>query len=106
MCQSLFSQPQAWNFIKKENLAQMFFFESCKMFYNTFFTEHLRTTASVEETAYTVSKTHWIVQIRHGVKAGPGPRDPGPKYDNKKLSEQTEQKITNPNPIKFIAFLY
>ena len=39
---------QAWacNFIKKEILAQVFFCEICESFMNTFFTEHLQTTAS------------------------------------------------------------
>ena len=36
------------NFIKKETLAQVFSCELCKIFKNTFFTEHLRTTASVQ----------------------------------------------------------
>ena len=35
------------NFIKKESLAQVFPFEFCKISKNNFFTEHLRTTASV-----------------------------------------------------------
>ena len=35
------------NFIKKETLAQVLFCEFCEIFKNTFFTEHLRTTASV-----------------------------------------------------------
>ena len=38
--------PEACNFIKKETLAQMFSREFCEIFKNTFFTEHLRTTAS------------------------------------------------------------
>ena len=38
--------PEACNFIKKESLAQVFFCEFCKIFKNTSFTEHLRTTAS------------------------------------------------------------
>ena len=39
---------QDCNFIKKEHLAQVFCCEFCEMFKNIFFTEHLRTTASVE----------------------------------------------------------
>ena len=35
------------NFIKKESLAQVFSFEFCEISKNNFFTEHLRTTASV-----------------------------------------------------------
>ena len=42
LCQSLFLY-----FIKKETLAQVFSCESCKISKNTFFTEHLRTTASI-----------------------------------------------------------
>ena len=34
--------------IKKETLAQVFSFDFCEIFKNTFFTEHLRTTASIE----------------------------------------------------------
>ena len=37
---------QACNFIKKETLAQVFSYEFCEISKNTFFTEHLRTTAS------------------------------------------------------------
>ena len=40
---------QACNFIKKETLAQAFYCECCKIFKNTFFTEHLRVTASVKD---------------------------------------------------------
>ena len=40
-------QPQACNFIKKETLAQMFSSEFCEISENTFFTEHLWTTASL-----------------------------------------------------------
>ena len=51
LCQNLFFKksyrPQVCNFIKRENLAQMFCFEFCKIFKNTFFTKHLLTTASV-----------------------------------------------------------
>ena len=38
---------QACNFIKKESLAQVFSCEFCEISKNTFFTEQLRTTASV-----------------------------------------------------------
>ena len=36
-------RPEAYNFTKKETLAQMFFFPCgfCEIFKNTFFTEHL-----------------------------------------------------------------
>ena len=42
LCQSF----QVCNFIKKETLAQVFSCEFCEISKNTFFTEHLRTTAS------------------------------------------------------------
>ena len=40
-------QAYAYNFIKKETLAQVFFFEFCEISKNTFFTEHFWTTASI-----------------------------------------------------------
>ena len=46
LCQSLFCRPQAWNFIIKETLAQVFSSEFYETFKNTFFTENLRATAS------------------------------------------------------------
>ena len=52
LCQSFFFnkvadlRPKACNFIKKETLAQMLSCEFCKIFKNTFFTEHLWMTAS------------------------------------------------------------
>ena len=52
LCQSLFFtkvaglMPDACSFIKKETLAQVFSCEFCEISRNTFFTEHLRTTAS------------------------------------------------------------
>ena len=49
LCQRLFFNKvpgQACNFIKKESLTQVFSCEFCKNFKNTFFTEHLRATAS------------------------------------------------------------
>ena len=47
LCQSLCQRPKACNFIKKEILIQMFPCEFCKISENTFFREHLWTTASV-----------------------------------------------------------
>ena len=38
--------PEACNFIQKETLAQVFSCEFCEISKNTFFTEHLWTTAS------------------------------------------------------------
>ena len=40
-------RSHACNFINKETLAQVFSCEFCEIFKNTFFTEHLRTTASI-----------------------------------------------------------
>ena len=37
---------KACNFIKKETLAQVFYYEFCEISKNTFSTEHLQTTAS------------------------------------------------------------
>ena len=42
----LMKNPEACNFIKKESLAQVFSCEFCKISKNTFFAEHLSTTAS------------------------------------------------------------
>ena len=52
MCQSLFFNKVAGavgNFIKKETLAQVFSCELCEFLKNTFFTEHLWTTASEKQ---------------------------------------------------------
>ena len=38
--------PEAYNFIKKETLAQVYSCEFCETFKNTFFREHLRKAAS------------------------------------------------------------
>ena len=39
-------KPEAWNFINKETLAQVFSCEFCEISKNAFFTERLWTTAS------------------------------------------------------------
>ena len=39
-------RPYARNFIKNETLTQVFSREFCEIFQTTFFTEHLRATAS------------------------------------------------------------
>ena len=44
LCQSLFL---SCNFINKETLAQRFFCEFCKIFKNSFFTEHLQMNTSI-----------------------------------------------------------
>ena len=41
-----FSGYEACNFIKKETLVHVFSCKICEIFKNTFFTEHLRATAS------------------------------------------------------------
>ena len=52
LCESLFFnkdadlRPEACNFIEKETLAQVVSCEFCEISKNTFFTEHLWTTAS------------------------------------------------------------
>ena len=46
ICQSLFFNKIASNFIWKKTLAHVFSCEFCKIFKNTCFTEHLRTTTS------------------------------------------------------------
>ena len=58
--------PEACNFIKKETLAQVFSCEFCKISENTFFTEHLRTTASISwiiAMKIMISKLLWKAQI-------------------------------------------
>ena len=35
-----------YNFIKKETLTQVFFYEFCKIFRNSYFAEHVQTPAS------------------------------------------------------------
>ena len=40
------SEPEAWNFIKKETLAQLFSCEFCEISRNTFFTKHFRVTSA------------------------------------------------------------
>ena len=41
LCHSLFF-PESCNFIKKDTLTQLFFYEFCEISENIFFTEHLR----------------------------------------------------------------
>ena len=49
LCQSLFfNKVEAFNFIKKDTLAQVFSCEFWEISKNTFITEHLRTTASLK----------------------------------------------------------
>ena len=39
--------PRTCNFIKKETLAQVFFYEICEIINNTFFTEHLQASIGI-----------------------------------------------------------
>ena len=49
VCQSLFFHKVAGLItVKKETLAQVFSCEFCEIFKDTFFTEHLRTSASAQ----------------------------------------------------------
>ena len=51
----------AWNSINKETLAQVFSCEFCEIFKNTYFTEHLRTTAFVHN--HTKINTYQVPNI-------------------------------------------
>ena len=60
-------RPDACNFIKKETLAQVFLSEFWEMSKNTFFIEHLRTTASdnsvfIVEEVYS-NKTYFVTSL-------------------------------------------
>ena len=55
-----FNKDVAWNFIKKENLAQMFSCEFCEIFKNTFLRKHLLETASTGWLVHLVS--HFVLQ--------------------------------------------
>ena len=57
---ALGSQTKACNFIKKGTLPQVFSCEFCEISKNTFFTEHLRATASVD----TYKATYWLLISR------------------------------------------
>ena len=62
----------AWNFIKKETLAQVSSCEFCEVSKNNFFTQHLRTTASVMMLLMTSSNdqfrsSHQKCSIKKGV---------------------------------------
>ena len=58
-------RPQACNVIKKETLTQLSSSEFCKISKNTFFTEHLWTTASV--TNGTVSCVAFVYHSKAGI---------------------------------------
>ena len=55
------SPVKTCSFIKKETLAQVFSYEFCEIFKNTFFAEHLWTTASerYENTRYVRWHAYW-----------------------------------------------
>ena len=48
--------PEGCNFIKKVTVAQVFSCEFCEIFKNTYFIEHLRTTASEITGGFRVSQ--------------------------------------------------
>ena len=89
-------EAEACNFIKKETLAQVFFRESFEISKNTFFTEHLRTTASecseilwwvkmsatMVDQGQKILKKHWLKRP----KAMPQKSKLGPKYKWFKIS--------------------
>ena len=52
---SFLIKEEAWGlqpYLKKEILAQVFSFEFCEIFQNSFFTEHIRTTVSIWMTVF------------------------------------------------------
>ena len=53
-------QPEAFSFIKKEALTQLFSREICENFKNTYFTEHFRTTAFFIETP-----SNWLLPVQY-----------------------------------------
>ena len=57
-------ESEACNFIKKETLAQVFSCEFCEIFKNTFFTEHLWTTASVNTIAVSKIKNFTFFLVK------------------------------------------
>ena len=59
LCQSLFF----FNFIKKDTLAQVFSCEFCEILKNTFFTEHLWTTASVRRYLSSIVSTRSFSKV-------------------------------------------
>ena len=54
-------RPYARNFIKNETLTQVFSREFCEIFQTTFFTEHLRATASGTPTRAIIS-SFWLLK--------------------------------------------
>ena len=58
-------QALVCNFMKKETMPQVFFWEFCKVFKNTFFIEHLRTTASAAASDLSVLEILRICFIRY-----------------------------------------
>ena len=57
--------PEACNIIKKEALAQLFSGEFCEISKNTFFTEHLQTTASVRDETMRQRAFPWCFKISY-----------------------------------------
>ena len=64
----LLKRPEAYNFIKKETLAQVFSCEFCRISKNTFFTEHVWTTASVIHSTFTTLLLASTTCITYSVK--------------------------------------
>ena len=58
-------QALVCNFIKKETMPQVFFCEFCKIFKNTFFIEHLRTTASAAASDLSILEILGICFVRY-----------------------------------------
>ena len=56
-------RPEACNFIEKEALAQVFSCEICESFKNTFFIQHLQTTASDTKETSTVATNEYLCKI-------------------------------------------
>ena len=68
VCQSLSCRREAWNFIKKEALAQLLSCEICEIYKSTFFIQHLRTTASDTKPTSTIATTEFLSKIRNRKK--------------------------------------
>ena len=69
LCQSLLLNKvagfKACNFIKKETLAQVFSCKCCVISKDTFFTEHLRTTATVLCVILLLMVNFWISNVKY-----------------------------------------
>ena len=70
LCQSLYFNKVACNFIKIETLAQVFSCEFCDIFKNAFFTEHLQANASKNKTFEESSKSRGVFTTRVSIYDG------------------------------------